>query len=54
MAVGFAICRTCIVKWRTTDIQEKLEVIAKKRLDEAQDKIREDVYNLTEHLQWQE
>ena len=52
---GFAICRQCVVEARrTTDIQEKIEAIARQRIEEAQEKMREDVYLLTDALQWQE
>lgn len=52
---GFAICRRCLVEARrTTDIQERVEAIAEKRIEEAQQKMRDDVYHLTETLQWQE
>ena len=50
--LGFAICRNCIVQYRrTTDIQEKVEAIAHKRISETQEKIRSDVYILTHSLQ---
>lgn len=52
---GFAICRTCLVEARrTTDIQVKLEAIATRRIEEAKEKLRNDVYHLTEKLQWQQ
>jgi len=40
-----------VEKRRTTDIQERLEAISMQRIEEAKEKMREDVYTLTQQLQ---
>lgn len=51
---GFAICGWCIPLRRTSDLQEKFEIVAKQRIEEAQKLMREDaVYIVTKKLQWQ-
>ncbi len=51
---GIAICRKCIVEYRRiTDIQQKIEALAQKRITEAQERMRSDVYILTQSLQCQ-
>ena len=52
---GIAICRKCVVEYRrTTDLQHKIEALAKKHIEEVQEKLRSDIYILTKSLQWKE